>query len=240
MTPLERLLEVQEHDLACDRLRHRRRTLPGRADLERLTRTRAEVVAAMAGPVEERDRVRREVARLEGDVDAITRRLREVEATMYSGTVTSPRELQAMQADVEQLDRQRRNLEDRELGLMERQEQLDAELAGLEARLAALDTELTRVQGTLAEAEAEIDAALTRERQAREAAASGLPDDLLTTYEQCRSRSSSGVGIARLVGSRCQGCHLTIPATEVARIRTAGADGPVAHCDNCGAILVPG
>ena len=45
--------------------------------------------------------------------------------------------------------------------------------------------------------------------------------------------------MARLVGNTCQGCRLTIPATEVDRIRKAGPDGDVAHCDNCGAILVP-
>lgn len=240
MTPLEQLLEVQEHDLACDRLRHRRETLPGRAELERLHRARAEVAEAMTAPAEERERVRREVTRLEADVEAVTRRLREVETTMYSGTVTSPRELQAMQADVEQLDRQRRNLEDRELGLLERQEELEAEIAGLADRLSTIEERLASVQAEVAAAEAEIDAAWTSRREAREAAAAGLPDDLLTTYERCRARSSSGVGIARLAGSSCQGCHLTIPATEVARVRAAGPDGPVAHCDNCGAILVPG
>ena len=47
-----------------------------------------------------------------------------------------------------------------------------------------------------------------------------------------------GVGVARLVGSTCQGCHLSIPSTEVEQIRSA-AGGSVAYCDNCGCILVP-
>ena len=41
-----------------------------------------------------------------------------------------------------------------------------------------------------------------------------------------------------LVGNTCQGCHLSVPATEVERIRK-GADGPISFCDNCGTILVP-
>ena len=48
---------------------------------------------------------------------------------MYSGSITSPRELQAMQTEVEQLRRHQRALEDRELELMESQEAIDAELA---------------------------------------------------------------------------------------------------------------
>ena len=44
---------------------------------------------------------------------------------------------------------------------------------------------------------------------------------------------------AEYVGSStCQGCHLTIPATEVARIKKS-PEGTISHCDNCGAILVP-
>jgi predicted nucleic acid-binding Zn-ribbon protein len=49
---------------------------------------------------------------------------------------------------------------------------------------------------------------------------------------------NNGAGAARLVGVTCQGCHLTVPATEAERIKRAPA-GSVAHCDNCGAILVP-
>jgi predicted nucleic acid-binding Zn-ribbon protein len=40
----------------------------------------------------------------------------------------------------------------------------------------------------------------------------------------------------------CQGCHLTIPATEVDRMRrhAAASDGvgELSFCDNCGCILV--
>jgi predicted nucleic acid-binding Zn-ribbon protein len=40
------------------------------------------------------------------------------------------------------------------------------------------------------------------------------------------------------VGTTCQGCHLSIPAIEAEQIKRSGGQ-PLAHCDNCGAILVP-
>ena len=55
---------------------------------------------------------------------------------------------------------------------------------------------------------------------------------------QVERRVHERVGVARLVGNTCQGCHLTIPATEVERIKKS-AGNPIAFCDNCGAILVP-
>jgi predicted nucleic acid-binding Zn-ribbon protein len=46
------------------------------------------------------------------------------------------------------------------------------------------------------------------------------------------------MGAAQLNGTTCQGCHLSIPSVEAERIRKSPA-GTVAHCDNCGCILVP-
>ena len=84
-----------------------------------------------------------------------------------------------------------------------------------------------------------IDAEIARETEARGTAAPpGSRPTCSTLYDGCRA-AARGVGVARLVGNTCQGCRLTIPSTEVARIRKAGPDGDVAHCDNCGAILVP-
>jgi predicted nucleic acid-binding Zn-ribbon protein len=242
VSAVDALLEVQDHDLAADRLRHRRAALAEREEIEALRPRRAELAETLAARAEEQARLRRDLARLEGEAEALTRRIGEVEAAMYSGTVTSPRELQAMQADVEQLTRQRRVVEDRELVLMERLEELDAETGALGSELAGLDERLAGAEQRLAAAEAEIDAELDRVGRARDEAAAAVPGELLAVYERCRARSSSGVGIARLVGATCQGCHLTIPATEAARVRDAAArDGAaVVHCDNCGAILVAG
>ena len=65
-----------------------------------------------------------------------------------------------------------------------------------------------------------------------------LDPTLVVEYERRRARAAAGVGVARLVGKTCQGCHLSIPSTEVARIRRA-PEGTISYCDNCGCILVP-
>jgi predicted CXXCH cytochrome family protein len=89
----------------------------------------------------------------------------------------------------------------------------------------------------LATAEQEIAAEAAVERAARDSIAVDLDASLLADYERVRAHNG-GAGAARLVGSTCQGCHLTIPATEVALIKKS-PDGTISHCDNCGAILVP-
>jgi len=235
---LERLLLVQEHDTAIDHLVHRRATLPARESLAEAESATVATRPALDDARSRRDDVVRAVKRLEDEATAASDKAAEVEKTLYSGAVSSPRELQALQADLQQLQRHQRSLEDRELELMEQQEALDAEVAELDTKMAAAVAGADAARAELADREAEIDAEIARETSARGSAAEDVDAALLGDYDRARARAG-GVGAARLVGQTCQGCRLTIPRTEVERIKREGASAGVAHCDNCGAILVP-
>jgi len=234
---LDTLLELQDRDTAIDRLLHRRDTLPERAALEsvqtELTTVRKQLDEATA----RRDDVVREERRFDGEARSLEEKAADVERRMYSGEVTSPRELQTLQADVDQLRRHRGGLEDRELEVMERRETLDREVAALEGRAGGLDVEASRLRAALSEVEGEIDDELVGERATRDGIATTVDADLLEDYEDCRRRAR-GMGAAKLNGNTCQGCHLAIPSVEAERIRKSPS-GTVAHCDNCGCILVP-
>ena len=234
---LESLLMLQEHDGALDRLHHRRETLPERESVaagEAALRVLAAQIGVLTG---ERDEIAHEEKRLDDEASSLHEKAAEVEAKMYSGSVSSPRELQAMQADVDQLRRHERNLENRDLELMEAREPLDTNLAELDTQRVALVAELDRERSSLASAEVAIDQEMAEERKARDAIAGELEPTLVGDYERRRTRAR-GVGVARLVGTTCQGCHLSIPSTEVDSIRRA-PEGTISYCDNCGCILVP-
>ena len=141
-----------------------------------------------------------------------------------------------MQADIDQLRRQAREREDEELEVMVRREALDAEVAELEAAQASLVAEMESLLGAVKMQEAEIDAELAAEEEARMALIPSIPDATVRLYEQIRA-GNRGVGAARLVGMNCQACHLSLPATEVDRIRHLPPD-ELARCEHCGAILV--
>jgi predicted nucleic acid-binding Zn-ribbon protein len=236
-TALESLLALQDRDGALDRLVHRRRTLPERETLIRGEAAAGALATRIGGVTSRRDELAHEERRLDDEASSLRSKAAEVEAKMYSGTVSSPRELQAMQADVDQLRRHERALESRELELMEALEPVDRELGELEAQRSAVTAEVEGVRATLDRAEAAIDREMAEEQKARDAIAGSLDPSLVAEYERRRSHAH-GVGVARLVGNTCQGCHLTIPSTEVERIRRA-PEGSIAFCDNCGCILVP-
>jgi predicted nucleic acid-binding Zn-ribbon protein len=236
VAPFDDLLTLQNHDSAAERLRHRRATLPERAELASKKAAYDALEVRRAEVTERRDVELREEHRLDDEVRALEARAKAEDTRMYSGTVSSPRELQAMQADIDQLRRQAAEREDEELEVMVRREALDTEVAESEAAQAALVAEMQTLQAAIVAQEREIDAELAVEESGRAALVPSIPEGILRLYEQIRG-GNKGVGAARLVGMNCQACHLALPATEVDRIRHLPAD-TLARCEHCGAILV--
>ena len=233
---LETLLEVQEHDTALDQLRHRKATIPARAQLAELEDRARALNDRMTSAGAARDEAARVQAGLEADLAAAEKRMKEIEQRLFSPTA-GVRDMEAMNDELSSLKRRKSSLEDQVLEALEAREPLDAAVEGLEAELAQIGTEREALGDVIAEAELVIEAELEVEEAKRQAAAAGLPASLAEQYERLRGRLG-GIGAARLVGTSCSGCHLTLPATEIDRIKRSGPDALIT-CDQCGRILVP-
>ncbi len=233
---LGRLLEVQELDTALDQLRHRRATLPARDQLTAVENQLAELGSTLTQVQQNRDAVVRRQTDFEGELQAAEARVLEIEGKMYGGTISASRELQAMAGEVESLKRRRSTLEDHILETMDESEPLDAEVQRLEEAQVTSTGEAEELRSSITEAEAEIGAEEAKELDARAALVADVAAPLLEQYERIRSRNG-GIGAARLVGTSCSGCHLSLPAVEVDRLKRAKAD-EVVLCDQCGRILV--
>jgi predicted nucleic acid-binding Zn-ribbon protein len=236
VTVFEQLLALQDLDLRIHQLRHRRANLPELAAIEANAAERSELVAARAEvAVAHKDLVRRQHL-LEDEIAQVTGRAATHEANLYSGSVTNPRELQAMQDDIDSLHRRQRTLEDQDLEIMEELEPLTIQLASLDAASQAVEAVAADLQAALQAAAAEIDAELANLTTTRADAAAGIDHAVVADYEQLRVQLG-GIAIARLVGNACGGCHLSLPAVELDRIRRLDPDTQVV-CEECGRILV--
>jgi len=174
---------------------------------------------------------------LEAQIATINERSSVIETRMYAARGSSTRDLQAMDEEVRHLKQRRRELEDEELAAMVEQEPIDAALAVLASRLVPLGEKAEVLGGEVALAQAEIDAEVATATATRAEEAARLPEALATRYEALRTRLK-GAGAARLIGNRCDGCHLELSSAEVERIRAAAPES-VVTCDQCGRILVP-
>jgi uncharacterized protein len=233
---LEALLALQDLDTHVDQEQHKKAHLPERDELAQIERLMNEKQAARSEVTAQLGEVASRQDTAERELKATEDRVAQVNTRLYGGTVTASRELQAMAADVEGLRKRASELEDRALALMEEREPFDTELAVLDRQLAELEGRQREVGARLAEAEVELDADIAALAAQRPKAADAVPPPLLGTYERLRARLG-GVAVARLIGGRCDGCHLTLPAVELDRIRHESA-GTLEYCEQCGRILV--
>jgi predicted nucleic acid-binding Zn-ribbon protein len=174
--------------------------------------------------------------KLEDEISAIDEKTASETRKLNSGTVTAPREIQALSDEIDALGRRKRSLEDDEIVLMEEAEPLTADAERLDAERAVVGAEIERLEAAITALEQSIDAEASSLRGEREAAIVEVPAALVDRYEKLRTKLG-GVAVARLQGDLCLGCHVSLPAVEVDQIRHAAPDAIVTH-EECGRILV--
>jgi uncharacterized protein len=233
---LKILLGIQELDRRLDRLAHDRTTLPELTSIAEIDQRLAALDAEAAEIEARRHELGREQKRHEDEVALIEDRIAKEDAKLYSGSVTALKELQALQDEIASLNARRSTVEDHVLEVMEAIEPVDAELAVIAERRDALTTERAGFEQTVEVRRGEIDAEADSVRAQRVDHVAQLDAELLAEYERLRARPGQ-VGVARLVGTTCHGCHLDLSAVEADRLKKLPANDLV-HCDECGCILV--
>ena len=231
---LHRLLELQAEDSAIKRLNEQRASLPEAARLSEVNDQLAELDADIEIARKQHDEIAREVARLEGEVELIDQKIAKEEQRMMSGSVSNPKELSALQAEVESLKRKKGGVEDLELEAMEGRDQAAQTLESLTAEQAKASEEAATLTATVGELTQDIEQSLQEHTQKRQEIAPTIPDEVLTLYEKIREQKA-GIGAAALQVGMCEGCHTKLPSKEVERLKAAGG---LQRCDNCRRILV--
>lgn len=231
-----RLLELADLDAELGRLDHRRRGLPEHEELHRLDeRDRALRDETSALEAREGD-LKREQAKADADVEQVRTRISRDRTRLDAGQVSSPRELENLQSEIESLLRRQSDLEDVELDVMERLEAAQARLKEAGSERAAVSTDIDAVTGRRDTALAEIEGQSDTAAQRRAAVVAEEPADLMELYERLRAQHG-GVGAAALRRGQCQGCHLTLNTVDLNAIRAAAPDD-VLRCEECRRILV--
>lgn len=231
-----RLLDLADLDAELGRLDHRRRGLPEHAELSQLEQRDRELRDEVAALDAIEGDLKREQGKAEADVEQVRTRITRDRARLDAGQVSSPKELESLQSEIESLLRRQSDLEDVELEVMERREAAQARLAEAaeERRKVAADIEsaTARRDEMLAELAEQSGKAADR----RTAVAAEEPADLIDLYEKLRIQHG-GVGAAALRRGQCQGCHLTLNTVDLNAIRAAAPD-EVLRCEECRRILV--
>lgn len=223
-------------DTRIDQLKHRRATLPEHAALEELERALTAVRDEIVGVETERSDCARELRKAEGDVDQVRARTERDQKRLDAGQVSSPKELESLQHEIETLARRQSDLEDIVLDVMERLDAAETRLADLNRRRDELRAEISAVGQKRDAALFEIDAELVALSGQRDTQISTIERPLVELYEKIRAQQG-GIGAAEVRQRRCTGCRLELNNVEIGQIKAA-ADDEVVRCDECRRILV--
>jgi predicted nucleic acid-binding Zn-ribbon protein len=232
------LLDLQDVDLARDRLNERKEQLPLRGELRDIESRIADIKGAIGQLQREADDLEREERRVEEEVRLIEEKIAQEEHKMYSGQVINPKELSALQDEIGMLNRRKAPLEEKGLEELEARDLLLAERGRLEEEMRSLEKEAGTVSGEIAEAVAEIDRELGIEDEKRTGLVPKIPDDTLELYETQRA-AKRGIGVGALENGVCTACREALSAVEVDRIKRKAREGEwLFRCEHCRRILV--
>lgn len=228
------LLDVQRHDLEIDRARHRRATLPEAARVAELEAAAKAIDDDITRAAVEVSDLEAEQRKADADVDLVRQRAEKDRVLL--DTINDAKQLSNLQHELESLARRQAELEDVELEVMERLEAAQKSHAALLAQRETLAIDLADARTARDNALADLADEEQIARAARDAAAAGLPADLLALYDKLRA-DNGGIGAAALHRGRCEGCRIELTPVDLGRIREA-PPAEVIRCEECRRILV--
>ncbi len=215
------------------------RTKKAQAALDNGTNAAAAAAAARDQAVQQRSLFQKSSSELKDNelkLNTIETKRKNYQQKLYQGTVTNPKELANIEKEIEALGRQQSDLDGRILELMDETEQAQAALTLLEEQAKQADSHHGQIVSTHRSRYEALGLELTELTQQRTEAAASVEDKaMLKRYDDLRAKLS-GVGIGKIEGNTCGGCHMTLSATAIKTVKEAAQ---VQTCENCGRLLTP-
>ena len=223
-----KVLRLAELDLQAASLNQKAKTLPEAiAHKELLIEFETNRDLRIAAETELSD-LSGEINRAEADVEQVVKRIEKDEARLNAGQGT-PKELEQMQHELISLNARRSELEEVELEVMMRADEIKNRIKELSAKESEFATKVAEAAVAKDAALAEID----RELQVALAARANL----FPQIEKALADMYEKFGAAKLHAGQCTGCNLAINAGDLGKLNALAAE-EVARCEECRRILV--
>ena len=229
-----KVLAIAEIDLKIATLNQKIKTLPETVHHKELTiqfeTTRDLRIAAET----ELSDLSGEINRVENDVEQVAKRIEKDETRLNAGQGT-PKELEQLQHELKTLGARRSELEEIELEVMLRADEIKARINDLKIKEAELVGKVAEALTLKDSALATLDSDLNSANKERAELATQIDKSLIDLYEKIRSNGV--VAAARIINGQCGGCNLAINSGDLTKI-LALPEEEVARCEECRCILV--
>lgn len=227
-------LALQDIDSSLDSISHKRLRLPEVVAHQQATAALAALRSRISVAQQRIDAALAAIEASEHAAAELTKKRTRLEAQLK--TVIAPREAEALLHEIDIINGQRDELDDQELVALDEQGEGEATLAALAADLPAQDAIVESAAAELQAVHVALDAEVAELHMRRDEAVASLTADDVALYERVR-KQFGGVGVARLEGSHCSGCHMDLSPRELDVVKAVPADA-LAECPQCGRIIV--
>ncbi|MFQ3611424.1 MAG: C4-type zinc ribbon domain-containing protein [Fimbriimonadales bacterium] len=224
------LYELQQLDARIEKLRTDLRSLDsGETMRRRLDQNRQQLEHVKEQHHELALRARDQELKLKGQEE----KLRRLEADLYSGRIRNPKELEALQHEIDSLKNARDEMDMELLRIWEQMETTEAGIKELEAELDQMEQLYQQHMARYRETRSALEAELAAQEQQREALIARIQPAVVERYEKLRQRLH-GIAVARVENKTCTACHTTL--TDYLAKRLESESGLVT-CESCGRLL---
>ncbi len=231
------LLGLADTDEEIRLLTHKKANLEEQKVLDRHAEIQEQVSDELAEASRTKDNLTAQATRHEREIEVVDAGRKNSEANIYSGRVTSERELAAIREEVRAMQRRKSDLEDSLLEIMEQLEEVSSLVEDLTTRRQELKDQVIDLTQARDGASADIDAELERIRTRRGEQVAEIDDAVIATYDKLKATRPNRRAVAPLQGRTCTGCHMELTAIELEEIKATARTG-LAYCAQCGSIVV--
>lgn len=232
------LAHLSTIDERLRRLNHTRDNLEAQQILDAHQEQFDQVSAELVDTINELEKAEKVHRRLENEISAVTASQKAADAQLYSGALTTEKQIQAVKDELAAMKKRKYDLEDAQLQTMEQIEGLETTKTKLTQDRATLTTKIEELTGLRNEASADLDADIEGAKEQRTRIEAELSESILVTYNR-HAKGSRGPVVASLQDRTCLGCHMELPGVDIEDLTSGMRAGELVACPECDTLLVP-
>ena len=226
------VLRLSELDLQLSRTRGALSATQSSSAVENLRSKSLEASEALLSASTGIERMEDEVAKTVADIALVDARISQDEAK--AKTVSSERELKAIELELASLRSRKEALEESELDLLQNIENLGKELAEISRNRAAIASELEVELAKVGGQERSLSAQISEINSKRQDLVSEINPALFAAYE---NKAARGVPVGQTLGRDCSACRLAINGAQFDAMMALPEDS-LPTCPNCDAFII--
>ena len=178
-------------------------------------------------------KVKNEFDELNSEIQSRKNKKAQSESSLYSGTISNPKELQDLQKEIGYLTTTIAEKEDQLFQKMIVLEKAETDFDEAKLQLKTVLSEFETRKSLLAGEMNQLDSSIKSQQNQRLSIITQLDQQALMTYQTLK-KSKNGIAVARLEDDTCSACGTSLTASQRQQSRSPGT---LLFCPSCGRII---